>query len=119
MSMSSVTMSGFSAWICLSASSPLRAVPATSNSPESAIVCEMRRRMNALSSTTSTRARSELMPASFHRAHAHAAVVHVERHAAPEIQPDVFGDDRHTRRLERGARCDDVPLADVYAARGE
>src|SRR5258705_157562 len=53
-STSSVTMSGSSACTFAIASTPLRAVPTTTNSSDAARMSPMDLRMNALSSTTST-----------------------------------------------------------------
>ena len=60
-SMSRVTMSGLSACTLRSASAPSRAVPITVNSPLDATTSLTMRRMNALSSTTSTRRTGDLL----------------------------------------------------------
>src|SRR3954465_1325626 len=107
-------MQGSSAWICRSASWPLRAVPTTRNSGEPSMICVMRRRMNALSSTTSTVAGAlDDTIALLERAHFEPAVGQVEVHAAPVVEPRVLGDDGHPGRGERFARGDDVPLAHI------
>src|SRR6476469_3890992 len=109
-------MAGSSAWIWRSASRPLRAVPTTRNSGEPSMICVMRRRMNALSSTTSTVAGDlDDTVALLERAYLEPAVGQVEVHAASVVESRVLGDDRHPRRGERLARCGDVALAHVDA----
>src|SRR5712691_8830580 len=109
--MSSVTMPGSRAWTRLSASSPLRAVPTTLNSPDAATICEIRRRMNALSSTTSTDGLEDTI-ASLDRSHFDAAVVEVQEDTAPVVGADVFGHDRYAGRLQSLARRRHVAVAD-------
>src|SRR5690348_2166094 len=107
-------MSGARAWIWRSASWPLRAVPTTRNSPEPSMISPMTRRMNALSSTTSTVAgRLEDTISLLERPHLDAAIAQVEVDAASVVEPRVLGDDRDLRRGERLTRRGDVPLADV------
>src|SRR5215208_839180 len=109
-------MSGVSAWICRSASWPLRAVPTTRKSGEPSMISPMTRRMKALSSTTSTVARPlEDTISLLERPHLDAAVAQMEIHAAAIVEPRVFGDDRDLRDRQRLARRDDVPFADVDA----
>src|SRR6185503_14085523 len=113
-STSSVTMSGVSAWIWRSASCPLRAVPTTRNSPEPSMISPMTRRMNALSSTTSTVGGPlEDTISLLERPHLDTAVAQVEIHAATVVETRVFGDDRDPRVGERLAGRGDVALADV------
>src|SRR5437868_10617572 len=128
MSTSIVTSSGSRVCTFCSASSPLRAVPATRNSPELSRICEIKRRMNALSSTTSTDgggivgwspvgATLEDTIALLERSHLYPSVVQVEMDAPPVIAADVLGDDRHAIRLERLTSGSDIAIADVDAAR--
>src|SRR5438046_297116 len=119
MSTSSVTMSGSSWWICFSASYPFRAVPTIVNSPDFAIVCEINRRMKALSSTTSTRVSSEDTGPPPQRANLDTPVIGEHRDAAAVIQSGILGDDRNVRRAEHVAHGGHVALADVHAAAGE
>src|SRR6185503_15062776 len=126
MSTSIVTMSGSSACTLCSASMPLRAVPATRNSPppDSSMICEMSRRMNALSSTTSTLRTSPSAPAAaalddtislLEGANLHAPVAQVEVYAAPVVAADVFRDDRHAALHQCLTSRDHIALADVDA----
>src|SRR5690348_362610 len=130
MSTSMVTSSGSSAWTFCSASNPFRAVPMTRNSPEPSRICEIMRRMNALSSTTRTVgsppprvtpsvAMLEDTVALLERADLEAAVGDGEVHTPAMIAPDVFGDDRHAALGERRSCRGDVPVADVDRARGD
>src|SRR5215467_12079260 len=112
MSTSSVTMSGLSAWTSPTASFPSRATPATSNSPDSSRICEISRRMKALSSTTSTRRSEDTRPLS-HRPHLDSAVGEMEVDAATVVAAHVFADDLDAARRERLAHGGDVALADV------
>src|SRR5690349_3268380 len=118
MSTSSVTMSGSSAWICFSASYPFRAVPATANSPESVMICDVRRRMKALSSTTSTRSLLEDTRSLFQRPNLDASIVEKQVDAASVISADIFGNDRDLCLGQHAPNGGDVSLADVDAARG-
>src|SRR2546423_1211870 len=129
MSTSIVTRSGLSACTLCSASRPLRAVAATRNSPDSSMICEMRRRMNALSSTTSTDlstppsavladALDDTVPL-LERPHFGASIAEVEVHAPAVIAADVLGDDGNAAIEEGLSRGHDVALADVDAAGGE
>src|SRR3982751_3598550 len=130
MSTSIVTKSGSSACTFCNASRPFRAVAMTWNSPEASRICEMRRRMNALSSTTSTERRAASPPvgagimledtiALLQRAHLDATVVEMKMHAASMVTPDVFGNDRHAASRQCLPRRDHVSFTDVDAARGE
>src|SRR5580698_6767867 len=131
--MSSVTMSGSSAWICRSASSPSRAVPTTRNSSEAvATTSLMTRRMNALSSTTSTvrtRGRGatavmgatgvgleDMLPA-IERSHHQSAVPHMQEYATPVIPAGILGRNANSRRHQRAPDRVHVSLAHVDAAR--
>src|SRR5689334_1093443 len=87
----------------------------------------MRRRMNALSSTTSTArfdgsravppaTASEDTVALLEGPDFHASVVEMEVHASPVIAADVFGDDADLVALERLPRGGDIAIADVDAA---
>src|SRR5688572_7944088 len=117
--MSSVTMSGSSAWICLSASSPLRAVPTTRNSPLVASISLTNRRMNALSSTIRTvRWLEDTLP-HLERLHDHATVRQVEVNAAPVLAARVRRDQWDLRQTQDSLRGLDVALAHVDAARGQ
>src|SRR5688572_33502798 len=114
--MSSVTMSGSSAWICLSASSPLRAVPTTRNSPLVASISLTNRRMNALSSTTRTvRWLEDTLP-HLERLHDHATVGDVEVDATSVLTARVRGDEGDVCQPQHALRGLDVPLAHVDAA---
>src|SRR5215204_304753 len=107
-------MSGVSAWIWRRASCPLRAVPTTRNSPDPSMISPMTRRMNALSSTTSTVAGPlEDTISLLERPHLDAAVAQVEIHAAAVVESRILRDDRNLRGGERLPRGDDVALADV------
>src|SRR4051812_36758844 len=107
-------MSGASAWICRSASCPLRAVPTTRNSPDRSMISPMTRRMKALSSTTSTVAGPlEDTVALLERPHLDAAVAQVEIHAASVIETRVLGHEGNSRRREGFPRRDDVALSNV------
>src|SRR3954447_6945996 len=109
-------MSGASAWICRSASCPLRAVPTTWKSGEPSMISPMMRRMNALSSTTSTVVRLlDDTISLLERANFDAAIGQVEVDAAPVVQSRVFGDERNPGGGEGVLRRGDVPLADVDA----
>src|SRR5437867_416885 len=130
MSTSIVTRSGLSACTLCSASTPFRAVAATRNSPDSSMICEMSRRMNALSSTTSTDRSAPPWPVPLAGAlddtvpllegpHFGAPIAEVKVHAPAVTAPDVLGDDANAAIEERLARGGDVALADVDAAGGE
>src|SRR5690348_10472921 len=96
--MSSVTISGSRAWICFNASSPLRAVPATRNSPLVDRISLTNFRMNALSSTTRTvRLLEDTLP-HLERLHHHATIAHVEVDAAPVLAAGVRRDERDVRQ---------------------
>src|SRR3954447_19528041 len=83
------------------------------------MICVMRRRMKALSSTTSTVVGAlDDTVALLERAHLEPAVGKVEEHAAPVVEARVLGDDRHARRGQGLAGGDDVAVADVDAAPG-
>src|SRR5215207_1887006 len=107
-------MSGSRAWICRSASWPLRAVPTTRKSGDPSMISPMTRRMNALSSTTRTveRPLEDTVPL-LERPYLDASVAQVEVHAAAVVEPRVLGDQRDARRGECLARGGDVSLADV------
>src|SRR5215218_11105946 len=80
------------------------------------MISPMTRRMNALSSTTSTVARPlEDTISLLERPHLDTAVAQVEIHAASIVESRVFGDDRNLRGGERLAGGDDVPFAHVDA----
>src|SRR6184192_1633343 len=128
MSTSIVTSSGLRVWTFCSASRPLRAVPATRNSPELSRICEMSRRINALSSTTSTEsgglarwspgvATLEDTIAFLERSHLDASVVEEKMDAPAVIAPHIFGDDRHAVLGQHLTSGGDVPIADVDSAR--
>src|SRR5688500_86952 len=118
-SMSSVTMSGSSAWICLSASRPLRAVPTTRKPSVSSISSLISLRMNALSSTTRTPCFLEDPLTVLEGAHVDAPVRQVEVDAPSEVAADVLAAQRDAGALEGVPRGEDVPLADVDRVRGE
>src|SRR4051794_6503754 len=118
MSTSSVTTSGFNACICFSASYPFRAVPTTVNSPEPLMICDARRRMKALSSTTRTRGLSELIRPLPKGPHFDPAIVHEQVDAPPVIGPSVRADDWNLRSGERRAHSGNVAFADVHRATG-
>src|SRR6478609_73142 len=114
--MSSVTMSGSSAWICFSASRPLRAVPTTRNSPLAARMSLTSLRVNALSSTTRTvRCLEDTLPHS-ERLHHHATIRQVEVHAASVLATRVGGDEGNLRQPQHAPGGFDVPFAHVDAA---
>src|SRR3569833_1448027 len=91
------------------------------------MICDVMRRMNALSSTTSTRGFAGIDPASTledtrtlaQRTHLDATREHVEVHAASVVAAGILGDDRHMRGGENVTHRGDVPLTDVDAARGD
>ena len=64
-----VTSAGWKLWTFRTASSPLRAVATTRNSPDSSMRSESTRRMSALSSATRTVGRSELADTMLDRLH--------------------------------------------------
>src|SRR4029077_9176544 len=128
MSTSIVTRSGSSACTLSSASRPLRAVAATVNSPELSRICVIKRRMNALSSTTRTvrgaplSAVSPLFGAALEDTISllqgpdlDAPVFHKKVHAAPVIAPHIFGSDRDATGDERLTSGGDVAVADLNA----
>src|SRR3990172_1172808 len=119
-------MSGSSAWICASASTPSRAVPPTRTPAKPPISSATTVRMSALSSTTSTvflvsrrgppgASEDTLAPA--HRADLEPSARDVERHRAAALAADVLAHDAHARRLQGGARRLDVPLPHARARR--
>src|SRR5215207_7204563 len=115
--MSSVTISGSSAWICYSASCPWRAVPTTRNSPLVDRISLTSFRMNALSSTTRTvRWLEDTLP-HLERLHHHTTVRHVEVDTAPVLAARVRGDERDLGQPQHALRGLDVALAHVDAAR--
>src|SRR3954452_4556628 len=114
--MSSVTISGSSAWICFSASRPLRAVPTTRNSPLVARISLTSFRMNALSSTTRTVRALEDTLSHLERLDHDPAVRHVEVHAASVLATRVGGDERNLRQAQYPLGGFDVALAHVDAA---
>src|SRR5687767_11384597 len=117
--MSSVTMSGSSAWICLSASRPFRAVPTTRNSPLVASISLTNRLMNALSSTTRTvRWLEDTLP-HLERLHHNAAIGHVEVDAAPVLAARVRRHERDLGEAEDALRRLDVPFPHVDPTRGK
>src|ERR1044071_1041068 len=98
---------------------PLRATPATSNSPESDTICDVIRRMKALSSTIRTRGRLEDTRSLAQRPDFHAPVVEKEIDASPVVRANVLGDDRDLRIGERLPHRGDIAFADVHASRGQ
>src|SRR6185312_16685975 len=98
------------------ASSPSRAVPTTRNS---SLVCTssvMRRRMNALSSTTSTeRGALENDIAPGKRSHFHHSGRDGEVHAAAMGPPHIFRHDGDARLQQRGAGRDEIALAHLQS----
>src|SRR4051812_2228719 len=126
MSTSSVTISGSSSCTRFRASYPLRAVPTTVNSPDASMICEVMRRMNALSSTTSTRGIAGGEPASAledtrslaQRTDLDASGQHIQKNAASVIAAGVLADNRDLRVAEHVTNCGDVAFADVDATGG-
>src|SRR5262249_11275793 len=119
--MSRVTMSGSRAWICCSASCPLRAVPTTRNSLDAPTISAISFRMNALSSTTSTErtldgALDDTLPRA-KRLHDEPAVVGVEIDGAPVVAADVLREKRDPVLAQHASRRVGVALAHVHAAR--
>src|SRR4051812_765956 len=113
-------MSGASAWICRSASCPLRAVPTTRNSPEPSTISPIRRRMKALSSTTSTVGTVlDDTISLLQRPHLDPSVVEVEVDAASIVEPRVLGDERDARHGERLLRRGHIALAHVDPRAGD
>src|SRR3954453_22043694 len=107
-------MSGSSVCSCRMASWPLRAVPTTLKSGEPSMISPMTRRMNALSSTTSTDAGPLEDTISFLQgSYSPAAGAEVEIDAAPVVEPRILGHELDLRRRERFAGREDVSLADV------
>src|SRR5262249_8262999 len=82
------------------------------------MTCDANRRMNALSSTTSTRGRSEDTRPPPDRADFESAVLEMQKHASAVITSRVLADDRDLRAGQRLAHRDHVAFADVDAARG-
>src|SRR5215204_1113911 len=114
--MSSVTISGSSAWICFSASSPCRAVPTTRNSPLVDRISLTNFRMNALSSTTRTVRWLEDTLSHLERLHHHVTVGQVEVDAAPVLAARVRRDEWNLRQAEHAPGRLDVALAHVDAS---
>src|SRR5215218_9109565 len=114
--MSSVTISGSSAWICLSASRPLRAVPTTRNSPLVERISLTSFRMNALSSTTRTVRALEDTLSHLERLHHDVAVRHVEVDATSVLAARVGRDKRNLRQPQHPLGRFDVTFAHVDAA---
>src|SRR4051794_26317235 len=87
----------------------------TENSPEPSMICDVMRRMNALSSTTRTRGflLLENTRALSERAHFQPAVGDGQIDAPSVISARVFGNDRNFRVGEDRAHCGDVTLADI------
>src|SRR5258705_6821191 len=80
------------------------------------MISPMTRRMNALSSTTSTDAGPlEDTISLLERSHFHAPVGEMEVDAAPVVEPRILADDLDPRGGERLPRRQDVALADVDA----
>src|SRR5437764_494075 len=80
------------------------------------MISPMTRRMNALSSTTSTDARPlEDTISLLEGSHFHAPVGEMEVDTAPVVEPRVLTDELHLRGGERLLRRDDVALADIDA----
>src|SRR5918994_6909592 len=115
--MSSVTISGSSAWICFSASSPWRAVPTTRNSPLVDRISLTSFRMNALSSTTRTVRWLEDTLAHLERLHDHATVGDVEVDAASVLSARIRGHEGDLGQPQHALRGLDVALAHVDTAR--
>src|SRR5690606_11206033 len=106
-----ITRSGASEWIFSNASSPLRATPASRNSPELSMVSASIRRKKALSSATRTDGTSEGDGTMHHRRDLDLATVHIEPHRAAERTPDCLtqqGDPGTRHGVPRG---DDVPFS--------
>src|SRR3954454_11771441 len=102
-------MSGSSAWIFRIASCPLRAVPTTWKSGEPAMISPMTRRMNALSSTTSTDAGPlEDTTALREGRDVHAPGGEMEVAAAPVVDPRILGEELDSRGGERLPRREHV-----------
>src|SRR5690349_2889856 len=78
------------------------------------MISDARRRMNALSSTTSTRGRLDDIRALPKRSHFDAPVVDVQVDAPSVIASGVRGNDRNLRGREHVADGEHVPLADVH-----
>src|SRR5579885_1978541 len=91
------------------------------NSPESSMICDAMRRMNALSSTMRTRGlRAGVLEDTrpfAQRAHLDAAVADVKEHAATVVAARILGHDWDVRIGKRVANGGDVSLADIDAAR--
>src|ERR1700759_1948019 len=89
------------------------------------MICDVMRRMNALSSTTSTRGNAGRDPAVAlkdtrplsKRPHLDATGEDVEIHASSVVAARVLADDWNLRIVEHVAHGGDVPFADVDAAR--
>src|SRR5215207_8222841 len=114
--MSSVTISGSSAWICYSASCPWRAVPTTRNSPLVDRISLTSFRMNALSSTTRTvRWLEDTLP-HLERLHHDAAIADVEVHASPMLAACVRSNEWDVGQPQHALGSFDVALAHIDAA---
>src|SRR3954466_13507660 len=83
------------------------------------MICDASWRMNALSSTTSTRGLPDGLEntgALAQRPHLDPSIQHMKEHAAAVVAAGVFGHDRHFRVGQRISYRDDVALANVDAA---
>src|SRR3954470_5655689 len=108
-------MSGSRACSFWMASCPLRAVPTTLKSGDPSMISPMTRRMNALSSTTSTVAGLEDTISLLEGPDLQPPVGEMEVDTAPVVEPRVLGHEPDARLLERFLRRQDVALADVDA----
>src|SRR5438067_507405 len=80
------------------------------------MICEVMRRMNALSSTMRTRGFLEDTRALAQRPHFDASIRDEQIDGAPVIAPRILGDDRHSRALEHLANSSGISLTDVHRA---
>src|SRR4051812_39679145 len=99
----------------------------TVNSRDASTICVVIRRMNALSSTTSTRGSGVTIPASrlentralSQRPHLDSSGENIQIDAATVVAASVFGDDRHLRIGEHVAHGHDITFADVDPTGGD
>src|SRR6185503_9903463 len=89
------------------------------NSPESSMISDTMRRMNALSSTMSTRglpARLEDTRSFPQGPNFDTTVTHMKKDTPAIVAPRILGDNGYIGVRQRVAHGDDVPLADIDPA---
>src|SRR5215208_5263452 len=100
-----------------SASMPSRAVAITRNSPDPSTTSVSSRRKNGLSSTTSTRAKSEVLDAMRHRTDFDPTITHPEPNGPSEVAAHCFSNQWNSVGAECLPGCDQVAFAHVHCSR--